>query len=123
MNTILEQEVLTFVIRDPLELNLSYMPFIIGGGLFIPTLNHYALGDPVVLDLQFPIKNENIRVEGKVVWITPQNALHHVLPGIGIQFTGSNSQTLRNQIEAHLDTTMDIGGYTYGITEEIKGSS
>lgn len=115
---IMSNEVLTYVIQDPVELNLSYMPFIQDGGLFIPTMSEYALGDKVLVDLQLPEKATSIRIEGKVVWMTPKNALHHVLAGIGIQFTGGDALLVRTQIEAQLDSSMDIGGYTYGMTDE-----
>src|SRR5579864_2770701 len=81
-------KILVYKIKDPVELNLSYMPFITNGGLFIPSTENYSLGDRIVLDLYLPGKNEPLRIEGKVIWITPKNALHHVLPGIGIEFTG-----------------------------------
>lgn len=115
-----DTEVISYVIRDPLECNLSYMPFIKDGGLFIPTMKTYALGERVLVDLMLPGKTENLRIEGKVVWITPKNALHHVLTGIGIQFLGVNAQTVKSQIEAQIDTKTEVGGYTYGITEETK---
>jgi type IV pilus assembly protein PilZ len=115
-----DNEVIKYVIRDPLECNLSYMPFINDGGLFIPTMNTYSLGDNVLVDLTLPGKTEALRIEGKVVWMTPKNALHHVLPGIGVQFTGANSKVVRAQIEAHLDSKIEVGGYTYGITEETR---
>lgn len=115
-----EGEVITFVMREGLECNLSYMPFIAGGGLFVPTTDPYKLGDEVLLDLTLPGKTDSIRVEGKVVWITPKNALHHVLPGIGIQFIGANSSNIKAMIESQLDNKVEIGGYTYGITDETR---
>lgn len=115
-----EDKILKYAIKDPLELNLSYMPFIMNGGLFIPTPDTFSLGDRVVLDLTFPGKKDAVRIEGKVVWVTPKNALHHVLPGIGIQFIGSQAPTICNQIEALLDKKSEIGGYTYGITDVLK---
>ena len=115
-----EAEVIKYVIRDPLECNLSYMPFIKDGGLFLPTMTTYALGDRVIIDLLLPGKTDSMRIEGKVVWITPKNALHHVLPGIGVQFVGGDAPMARAQIEAQLDTKTEVGGYTYGITEEVK---
>lgn len=113
--------VLNYVINDPLELNLSYMPFINDGGLFIPSTQSFSLGDRVLVDLMLPGKKESLRIEGKIIWITPQNALHHVLSGIGIQFIGPEAPAVRVQIEAGLDKSMDIGGYVYGITGEGKG--
>jgi type IV pilus assembly protein PilZ len=115
-----EHPVISYIIKDPLECNLSYMPFINEGGLFIPTMDAYALGDRVVVDLLLPGQIDSLRIEGKVVWLTPRNALHHVLTGIGIQFTGANTKMIRQQIEAQLDPKTEVGGYTYGITEEMK---
>lgn len=115
-----ESGILHYEINDPLELNLSYMPFINEGGLFIPTTDTYMLEDSIVVELKLPGKIDRLRIEGKVVWITPKNALHHVLAGIGVQFIGTNAASVRSQIEAHLDSTIEVGGYTYGITEGIK---
>ncbi len=112
------EDVLTYTLGDPIELNLSYMPFVKNGGLFIPTQQSFALGDTVLIDLQLPAQKDAIRIEGKVIWITPKNALHQVVPGIGVQFIGSNNQIIRKQIETLLDTHMDVGGYTYGMTDE-----
>lgn len=114
----MENEILSYVMRDALECNLSYMPFINDGGLFVPTTNQYSLGDNVVVELQLPGNSAPIRIEGKVIWITPRNALHHVLPGIGIQFTGEHAKDIKGMVESHLDPKNEIGGYTYGVTEK-----
>lgn len=110
---------LSYVIKETLEVNLSYMPFVKDGGLFVPTKDSFALGDDVVVDVQLPGKKDVLKIEGKVVWVTPKNALHHVASGIGIQFTGAQSKHVRTEIEASLDKSIDVGGYTYGITEAI----
>ena len=112
-----ESTIINYVITDPVELNLSYMPFITNGGLFVPTEDFFSLGDKIQIDLQLPMKRENLIIEGKVVWITSKNALHHVLAGIGVQFTGNNSPVIRGQIETLLDKSIEVGGYTYGITD------
>lgn len=115
-----KDEVISYVLNDPVELNLSYIPFLNNGGIFIPTFESYLLGDPVAIDLRLPGKKESIRISGKIIWITPKNALHHVLPGIGVQFMGPNAPTIRSEIESLLDPSMEVGGYTYGMTEEKK---
>lgn len=104
-----------YVIQNQLELNLSYMPFIVDGGLFIPTPESFMLGDLITVDLQLPEQNEILAVEGKVVWITPKNALYEEYPGIGIQFIGENAKLVRERVNVFLDNTMDVGGYTYGL--------
>ncbi len=113
-----EDVILTYTISDPVELNLSYMPFISGGGLFIPTQQKLALDEHITLHLQLPGHADVLKIPGKIIWITPSNALHHVVPGVGIQFTGSDALTVRAQIEMLLDTSMEVGGYTYGILDE-----
>lgn len=110
--------VLQYVINDPIELSLSYIPFLKEGGLYIPTAEHYALGDDVSVELVLATKKITINFAGKVVWVTPKNALHHVLPGIGVQFSGANAASIRAQVESNLDKKFDIGGYTYGIMDE-----
>lgn len=117
-----EDKIINYVIKDSVELNLSFMPFITSGGLFIPTFDSYTLGDKIVVDVMLPGKTSGLRIEGKVIWITPAEALHHVLPGVGIQFLGDNASAVRTELEAHLDTSMEVGGYTYGISDETKKS-
>src|SRR5581483_10957759 len=111
---------LDYVIKDIIELNLSYMPFINQGGLFIPTKEYIALGENVIVNLSLPGKNNPLLIEGKIIWHTPKNALHHVIPGIGIQFIGDSAATIRTEIEKNIDPAMDVGGYVYGVTEEKK---
>lgn len=115
-----EVAIVKYVIQDNVELNLSYMPFIKNGGLFVPSFDRYSLGDHVMIELQLPGKKDVIKIDGKVVWITPQNSFHYVLPGIGVQFIGVNAQTTRTLIENGLERNMQIGGYTYGITDDKK---
>ncbi len=112
---------LSYVIKEALEINLSYMPFVRDGGLFIPTSQVFPLGTPMIVDLQLPGKKDSMKIEGKVVWVTPKNALHHVLAGVGIQFVGANAAKVRAEIESMLDKNMEVGGYTYGITEGMRG--
>jgi type IV pilus assembly protein PilZ len=118
-----EPKTLEYVIKSQLELNLSYMPFIKDGGLFIPTSETFNLGAKILVNLQLPGQKETHTIEGKVVWVTPKNALYQIFPGLGIQFIGENAKSLHEQIKTNLDNTMDVGGYTYGLTDMGKGPS
>ncbi|MGB5257491.1 MAG: pilus assembly protein PilZ, partial [Woeseiaceae bacterium] len=40
---------LTLTIKDKSALYLAYMPYVINGGLFIPTSSSYKLGDEVFM--------------------------------------------------------------------------
>ncbi len=115
-----EKPTLNYVIKDPVELNLSYMPYITDGGLFVPTEQFFPLGTKLMVDLLLPGHKEALKIEGKVVWVTPPNALYQVLCGLGIQFIGAQAATIRAQIEAGLDKSMEIGGYTLGTPTEGK---
>jgi type IV pilus assembly protein PilZ len=115
-----EDNTLSYTISDPVELNLSFMPFINGGGLFIPTQQKFDLDTRITLHLQLPGYTDTLTIPGKIIWITPPNALHHVLSGVGIQFTGPDAKTIRAQIETLMDNAMEVGGYTYGILGDNK---
>ncbi|MBT8122206.1 MAG: PilZ domain-containing protein, partial [Gammaproteobacteria bacterium] len=64
------QGILSLTIKDKSALYAAYMPFIKGGGLFIPTKKEYELGDEVFMLLTLMDDTEKIPVAGKIVWIT-----------------------------------------------------
>lgn len=101
-----------------MELNLSYMPFIKECGLFIPTNETFKLGEAINLELQLPDQVEPQMVNAEVIWITPKNALYQVYQGIGVQFSGENAKSISEHIKATLDDTLDIGGYTLGLSTQ-----
>lgn len=113
-----EPNVVIYNIKNQFEINLSYMPFIHDGGIFVPTDKEYRLGDRVFLDLTLPGHSEVQHVECRVAWITPKNCIHHAEQGIGLQFMGDNAKALKELIEANLDSSFDVGGYTYGLSSE-----
>jgi type IV pilus assembly protein PilZ len=65
----------------------AYMPFLRGGGIFIPTSRAYALGEEVFMLLSLMDDPNRIAVQGKVVWITPEGVQGNRTQGIGVQFT------------------------------------
>lgn len=111
---------LTYIINSQIELNLSYMPYIKGGGIFVPTTEEFQLGAIIKLNLQLPGETKPKEIEAEVVWITPKNALYQVYQGVGVQFRGEGVKSLLEEIKASLDDTMDVGGYTYGLALEPK---
>jgi|GEM_PF-1411100 len=118
-----EMPTLLYVIKDPVELNLSYMSYIKDGAIFVPTEQFYPLGTKVNLELVLPGHRENMVIEGKVIWVTPPNALYQVICGVGVQFIGAQAGSVKTLIEAGLDKSMEIGGYTLGTPTESKKSS
>ncbi|MGD8619077.1 MAG: PilZ domain-containing protein [Gammaproteobacteria bacterium] len=96
------QGILSLTIKDKSALYAAYMPFIKGGGLFIPTKKSYQLGDEVFMLLSLMDETEKIPVAGKIVWITPVGAQGNRAAGIGVQFSDQDEGVARNKIEGHL---------------------
>jgi type IV pilus assembly protein PilZ len=98
------QGVLTLSIKDKPALYAAYMPFVVGGGLFIPTNREYAMGQEVFILLQLMEETERLPIAGKVVWKTPANSEAHLIAGIGVQFGNKDGKGIevRNKIENYL---------------------
>ena len=92
---------LTLTIKDKSALYLAYMPFVINGGLFIPTNSSYRLGDEVFMLLTLMDESEKIPIAGKVVWVTPRGAQGNRTAGIGVQFSDQDA-VANSKIENHL---------------------
>ena len=65
------QGILSLAIKDKAQLYSAYIPYVKGGGIFIPTTKRYALGDEVFLLLSLLEDKDRLPVAGKVVWVTP----------------------------------------------------
>ena len=108
--------VLSLTIRERAALYATYMPFIRGGGLFIPTNRAYQMGDQVYLLLSLMDEPSKYSLSGKVVWITPAGAQGNRLQGIGVQFEDSDSsRAVRNKIESLLGDAMKSSWPTHTI--------
>ncbi|GAB6048298.1 PilZ domain-containing protein [Methyloparacoccus murrellii] len=93
---------LSLGIRDAGVLYAYYMPWVRGGGLFIPTQRRYRLGDEVFLLLHLMNEPERIPVVGKVVFISPHQGENRRPQGIGIQFDDKEGKSIRERIERYL---------------------
>ncbi len=78
---------LSLNIREKAALYAAYMPFLKGGGIFIPTARQYALGEEVFMLLSLMDDPNRLAVQGKVVWLTPEGVQGNRTQGIGVQFT------------------------------------
>src|SRR6266849_3586315 len=85
--TVSRPGVLSLNIRERAALYAAYMPFLRGGGIFIPTSRPYALGEEVFMLLSLMDDPNRIAVQGRVVWITPEGVQGNRTQGIGVQFT------------------------------------
>lgn len=90
--------VLSLNIRDKLALYAAYMPYLKGGGLFIPTNKPYRLGDEVLMLVSLMDDNQKMPVAGRVAWITPVTT--GKIQGVGVQFgSDESSAAARRKIE------------------------
>ena len=98
-----QQGILSLSIKDRQALYKAYMPFVSGGGLFVPSTKRFNLGDEVFLLLTVLEFEERLPIPGKVVWITPQGAAGNRKAGIGVQFADTQDGAhARTVIESHL---------------------
>ncbi|HGX93097.1 MAG TPA: pilus assembly protein PilZ [Candidatus Tenderia sp.] len=97
------QGILSLTIKDKGALYAAYMPFVLNGGLFIPTNKDYELGDEVFMLLRLMDETEKLPVVGKVIWITPKGAQGNRVTGIGVQFAeDQDGANVRKKIETYL---------------------
>ena len=96
------QGVISLAIKDKVMLNANYMPFIKGGGIFIPTEKTFELGDEVFLLLTLLEDPERFAITGKVVWINHRTTPGGRQMGVGIQFSGVEGANLHKKIDALL---------------------
>jgi type IV pilus assembly protein PilZ len=105
--------VLSLAIKEKAALYSAYMPFIQGGGLFIPTNKPYKIGEEVFMLLSLPDDASKLRVIGHVIWVMPV-AQGNRPQGIGVQFSEKDGgNEARNKIEAMLGGALKSGRPTH----------
>jgi len=104
--------VLSLSIKEKSALFAAYMPFIKGGGLFIPTNKQYKMGEEVFMLLTLMDDPAKLPVSGKVVWLTPSGAHGSRTQGVGVQFAFNDKEKARRWAEG-----MEKRGYAVSITE------
>jgi type IV pilus assembly protein PilZ len=99
--------VIQLVFREKGALYAAYMPVLTEGGLFVPTLREYKLGEDIYLLLSLPDDPQRYPVAGKVVWITPANASGGRTQGVGVRFPNDEkTRGLKIKIEEILGTSI-----------------
>ncbi|MGL4230774.1 MAG: PilZ domain-containing protein [Casimicrobium sp.] len=101
--TAMRSGVLSLNIRERTALYAAYIPWVEGGGIFIPTTRTYKLADEVFMLLTLMDDPNRVAVQGKVVWITPAGIQGARAQGIGVQFTKDETgRAAKNRIESLL---------------------
>lgn len=93
---------LSLAIKEKAALYAAYMPFVKGGGLFIPTNKSFKVGDEVFMLLSLLDDPVKLKVVGHVIWLTPVTQGSRP-QGIGVQFSDKDGgNEARNKIEGLL---------------------
>jgi len=107
------QGILSLTIKDKAALYAAYMPFILNGGLFIPTNKQYNIGEEVFMLLTLMDDTSRMPVAGKIVWVTPQGSQGNKTTGIGVQFGEQDNGQTRNKIETFLAGSLKADRLTH----------
>lgn len=98
--------VLSLAIKEKAALYAAYMPFIKGGGLFIPTSKPFKVGEEVFMLLSLIDDPLKLKVVGQIVWVTPTTQGSRP-QGIGVQFSEKDGGLeARNKIEGILGNAL-----------------
>ena len=99
--------VIQLVFREKGALYAAYIPLLTDGGLFVPTVRDYKLGDDIYLLLSLPDDTQRYPVAGKVAWMTPANASGGRTQGVGVRFPADDkTRQLKLKIEELLGTSI-----------------
>lgn len=77
------------------SLKRAFMPFVVEGGIFIPTQNNYQLGDFIQATITLPESKHDYIFTGEVIWISSKSNSH---TGVGITCNGDEGRALRKAI-------------------------
>lgn len=105
-----QKGILSHSIEDDQELYRSYMPFLLNGGLYIPTRKRFKLGDEVLILLTL-MGEERMAIPGRVAWLSARG---HRNSGVGVQFldTEEGSQA-QNRIASELAGQLESDRVTH----------
>ncbi|TCM63726.1 type IV pilus assembly protein PilZ [Acinetobacter calcoaceticus] len=87
-----------FSIQDTAMLQACYMPYVKGGGLFIPSLHQVQMGELVKLMARLGDDERNIALSGAVIWIS-HKAMGVKPQGFAIQLGGAGADGFRAKAE------------------------
>lgn len=105
--------ILSLSIKEKNTLYAAYMPFVINGGLFIPTDRDYEMDEEVFILLNLMGESERLPIAGKVVWKTPEGAEGYRARGVGLQFSDQDGGAAQKKIETFLAGALESNRPTH----------
>jgi len=107
------QGILSLSIKEKNALYAAYMPYVVNGGLFIPTKREYQMGEEVFILLNLMEETERLPIAGKIIWKTPAGAEGYRAAGVGVQFSDQDGGAARNKIENYLAGALETDRSTH----------
>ncbi len=108
--------VIQLAIKEKAALHAAYIPLFSEGGIFIPTMREYQLGNDIYVLLSLPNDPQRYPVAGKVAWVTPAKAAGGRTQGVGILFPkDEKSRALKLKIEEILGPDLACDRSTHTI--------
>ncbi len=104
---------LQLIIDDKQHLFKCYMPFVLHGGIFVPTSDLLTLGQTV--DVCIDLLGAKHNIVSNVIWQTPDAVVGRSRPaGVGVQIP-LDQESLHNEIETVLAgyAPADIERFTF----------
>lgn len=94
-------------IPDRKVLQSSYMPFVNGGGLFIPSNQAVKMDDEIFVLATLPDQSQKIPLTGKVIWISYKQTVGKP-QGFAIQLSGEKGIYYKMEAEKLLAGSMSL---------------
>jgi type IV pilus assembly protein PilZ len=101
-------------IKEKSILYAAYMPYVKGGGIFIPTARAYKLGDEIFMLISLMDDPTKMPVAGRVMWVTPAGCHGNRVQGVGVQFKDDDSgAAVKGRIESLLSGQLLLARQTH----------
>lgn len=108
--------VFSLVIRSKAVLYAAWIPFLRGGGIFLPSNREHRLGEEVIVLLSLLDDPAKISLQGHVAWINPAHTAGNRPQGIGIQLLdGEQGREFRKKVEGILAGALQSSRPTHTI--------
>ena len=103
-----QRTILKLTLNDVAALHSSYMPFVRGGAIFVPTKSDvYSFGDEIIVSMHLKSTDKKLAIPGKVMWIAPESC-ERGTEGLGIQFIGTTKAKVKLIIETMLGNRANV---------------
>lgn len=104
--------ILNLQLRDKAQVYACYMPFIKGGGIFVPSNQVRKLGEELFVSVIMPEETERMPLTSKVVWVNHRTQGSRPA-GFAVSLVGVEGDAIRRKIEAQLGGSLQSDKPTF----------